>query len=179
MCLLENKDSIKEAICTYNKIFKNKDPFDDCFRDEIDSKILLFPTDGYILRRRQFESLIKTMNILGEKDMYISQTEWMIFENAEHYLTNVNVSYMDYKKMPIFLENAIYSKEGKWGIIISHEDHALLGGSKEFINNYLYFYGNLENDIKKFSEYWRECKQNYPNIDDKWVNKILNISTYL
>ena len=37
--------------------------------------------------------------------------------------------------LSLSLENILYSPSGKWGVIVSHEWHGMLGGTVEFIEN--------------------------------------------
>ena len=40
-------------------------------------------------------------------------------------------SLADYESIPLILENAIFGLG--WGVLVSHEDHAVLGGSSRFV----------------------------------------------
>jgi hypothetical protein len=49
-------------------------------------------------------------------------------------------------------ENVIYSPNGKWGIMISHEWHGMLGGSVAFIEQIQQDIPNLEQQVYDFIE---------------------------
>ena len=157
----------------YKKIFSNNDPFNNVFNNYIEKKILIFPTKGYYLSKDQYDNLIKVLDFFLEKEIFISEIEngEESFENTVEYCFNHNrielkTSYEEYLKIPVFLENILYSTTAKWGMMISHENHALLGGSSKFIEKFLENYSYLE-DKEKFLRYWHYNKQNY-NSDLNW-----------
>ncbi len=43
---MEQLENAKKA---FEKVFKNKDPLSDCFQKDIESRILLFPTEVFRL----------------------------------------------------------------------------------------------------------------------------------
>ncbi|HAZ45622.1 MAG TPA: hypothetical protein DDW76_15550 [Cyanobacteria bacterium UBA11369] len=54
--------------------------------------------------------------------------------------------------MSLSSENVIYSPNGKWGIVISHEWHGMLGGSVAFIEQIHQSIPNLEQQVYDFIE---------------------------
>lgn len=173
-------ESVKKLEESFYKVFKNKDPFDDCFAANIQAKFLLFPTDGYYLSEEQFNVLRKVISHLGEDEFFISEIEGDCFsqplssESYEHSHCRGNVSstYEDYTNVPIVLENAIFSTSGTWGVIISHEGHAVLGGNHELIKQFQTSFPDFNNCKKRFIEHWETTQRNYnSNID--WVHEFL------
>ncbi len=77
--------------------------------------------------------------------------------------------------MPFVLENAIYSKTGKWGVIISHTEHALIGGEKSFVEKYLSLYHDAVKDVNNFKEYYKEAEEKHPEFNFDWVTEILEM----
>ncbi|WDV44825.1 hypothetical protein PV797_15040 [Clostridiaceae bacterium M8S5] len=171
---LNDKDSINNAIMEFKKIFKNNNPFSNVYNPKVSSKLLLFRTDGYFLTESQFSALKEAIRTLEESEMYISITEHEVgdFNNSDHWIVNTDVSYKEYIQMPIYLENAIYSKDGKWGVIISHEEHALIGGESRFIEKLKSIYFNYLKDIKEFKLYWENCAKEY-STDIGWFKSFL------
>jgi hypothetical protein len=162
----------------YKEIFLNNDPFGKVFNDFIEKKVLLFPTEGFYLSKKQYEILLNTLKIFLEQEIYISEIEIgdASFESSEGYSFNHNIikvdtSYEDYLKLPIFLENIMYSSSKTWGVIISHENHAVLGGSEELISKFSERY-NCNEDKKKFLKYWNYNKKRY-NSNLSWQKDFL------
>ena len=175
----QQKQTIQRKKSFYN-IFKNNDPFGRMFNNCINQKILLCQTDGYYLKKEQFEALMKTIKKLEESSFYISVTEnnfTDIFEAGteyipEHWKLSSQISYEEYKENLIILENALYSINGVWGVIVSHEDHAVLGGSDDFIELFKKSYKNWNQDIKNFNTMWEYNKKQF-NSDTKWIPDFL------
>ncbi len=171
---LDNKVLINNAIIEFQKIFKNSDPFSNVYNPTVSSKLLLFKTDGYFLTELQFSALKEAIKTYEESEIYISITEHEFedFNSSDHWIINIDVSYEEYIQMPIYLENAIYSKGGKWGVIISHEDHALVGGDNGFIEKFKSIYLNYSKDIEDFKLYWKNCAKKY-SADIGWLKSFL------
>jgi hypothetical protein len=66
----------------------------------------------------------------------------------------IETSYREYEQEDIIIENAIYSSHGNWGIIISHEEHAVLGGHKQCIETFKAAYPDYINDQKSLYKPW-------------------------
>jgi hypothetical protein len=114
----------------FSKVFINNDPFDKMFSSSIESKMILYPTNGYHLSKEQYCALIRTNEIFGYKSFYVSEIEGEPFKKndpckihpQQHFELDITTSYDEYEKLTIILENALYSHTGTWGVIISHED---------------------------------------------------------
>gem|GEM_PF-2936576 len=72
-----------------------------------------------------------------------------------------NVTFEQYQQIPLVMENALYSSSGKWGVMVSHEDHAVIGGTQDFIERFKLHYPNWNEDFAVFEEKWRLNQQNY------------------
>jgi len=177
---LTDIETIKIFESNFIKVFKNKDPFDDCFTDNIQAKLLLFPTDGYYLQEEQFNVLRQAISHLGEAGFFISEIEGDCFSELSssesyehgHWVGDVSSTFEDYADIPIVLENAVYSSCGNWGVLISHEGHAVLGGRKELIEQVQTLYPQYKTCKQRFTEYWEHNHSEYnSNID--WVHDFL------
>ena len=123
----------------FNKVFKTKDSFGEMFKDYMPERMLICPTNGYCLAENQYKALVEAVNSIGETEIYISEIEWEDhFESkmCSHWVIPTTTKYDEYTKIPIILENSLYSIEGTWGILISHEEHAVIGGTQEFITKF-------------------------------------------
>ncbi|MDD4402738.1 MAG: hypothetical protein PHI24_13010 [Desulfitobacteriaceae bacterium] len=182
--LLESSfDRIKKA---YFKIFSGNSPFEYCFRKEIEKAKLLYPVDGYYLTQEQYIALMLTIsNLYIDEEVIISEIETesigdIFKQNSDvtkyelkHWSFDLSTTYEEYMQMDINVENAIYSSQGKWGILISHEEHAVIGGSIEFLDMFKTKYPEFENSMKSFQAYWKYNKKHY-NSDMEWYDKFIN-----
>lgn len=179
-----NKDILRQFKDAYYKVFKNNDPFGEMFQDIIRKRIILCPIDGFYLTKAQYEALLGAINAVQDDNINISEVEsqadcFNICENNDKYqcqhweLVNNFTLYNDYSALPIIVENAIYSPSGKWGILISHEGHAVIGGTDKFVDAFKALYPLWENGIKSFERQWDYNKNEYKS-DVDWIPKLIN-----
>jgi hypothetical protein len=176
----ENKN-ITILRAAFYSIFKNKDPFERMFNEHIGHKVLLCRTNGFYLTKKQFEALIKTVKKIGESSFFLSEIEGDCFLEEsnqqsfqlKHWNMNIETSYEDYKKNPLVLENAIYSSSGTWGVVVSHEDFAILGAKEDFISIFKKFYPEWSDGIQNFLKMCAYHKEVYKS-DLSWVQEFLN-----
>lgn len=183
--MIVQKDKQEELNClhkSFDLVFKNNDPFDAMFQPTIEKRLLLYPTDGYVFTREQFDALIHTLEKMGETSFYVSEIEGKNSFSADqmpgmyqckHWEVQLPISYDEYVKSRVIIENAIYSVEGKWGIIISQEEHAVLGGSSNFIETFKTLYPLWQQDSMKFLDHWEYCRINYGTRMD-WLQNFLD-----
>ncbi len=153
---------------SWERIFITTDPFTFPFRSSIQRCVIFYPTEGYHLTEAQFKAMTAAARTIGEEGFVISVVEYAedFFKQGDHWWCQFP-SYEDYLNLPLVLENAIYSIKGNWGIVISHEDHGVVGGTEEFINQVREQYPQASSDIVDLKEAW----QDNPNND--WIQNIL------
>lgn len=172
-------DRLKES---YMRIFTSNNPFEDCFSKDIKKVNLLFPVDGYKLTKEQYDTLILAVrDIYVDEEVFVSEieTESMgdIFRPnnddskyvLKHWSIDLSTSYDEYVGMDINVENAIYSSKNNWGIILSHEEHAVIGGDAKFLDVFKTIHAEFDNSIESFQEYWEYNKKHY-NSDMEWYD---------
>ncbi len=175
MEILKTTEKIASLQKVFNLIFKSKDPFNEIFTENIYDNLLLRPTDGYQLTEEQFKALQKAIQETQNQDVFISITEYrdMFSSDSEHWKIDSNLDYDGYTNLGIFLENAIYSSDGTWGILISHENHAVIGGNPLFIDTFKKYYPSWQNDILVFENLWVENQKEYGS-DISWIKEFKN-----
>lgn len=170
---IEGKRKLKNE---FYKVFKGVNPFSEVFNEIITERLIIYPTDGCYLSDDQFNAVIKAAIAVGDDTIYISEiesksdcfgtTEICGMHQCRHWVVENSISIEEYLEIPLVIENAIYSSQGKWGLIISHEDHAVLGGTHEFIENFKMNYESWNDDIHVFEKEWEKNKQKYKsNLD--------------
>lgn len=158
---------------SFGKLFKEKDPFGEMFQHEVQEKQVLCPVDGYYLSRKQFRALQDTLIFLGEKTIYLSEVEveeCFSNKNCSHWELSVTAQYEEYLNLPVILENSLYSLNGAWGILISQEEHAVIGGTTNFMVMYKERYVDWSNGESNFRQKW-EYNQKHYNSDLSWFSK--------
>ncbi len=151
----------------FDEVFQSKDPFGEMFQEKVQDRMLLCPTEGYYLTQKQFRALVETLESMENKEAVISVTET---EEKEIWIFTDTLSYKEYLQLPLYLENAIYSSKGEWGILISHEEHAVVGGSMQFISKFKTRYLEWKAGINNFIEMWK-YNQNEYKIGLEWMDK--------
>lgn len=169
------QETIKRMRSTYGQLFKGNDPFTEVFTDELPNRLILCPTKGYFLTDEQYLALIRTMGTLGESSFFISEVEGEhdVFNNPGHWRINVDTPYEDYCQLPIYLENAIYSEAGNWGLIISHEEHALFGGSHYATQLFKDNLTNWRDGKTQFNVKWEHNKKLYGS-EVGWISGLIS-----
>lgn len=155
---LSEPESYREKI---NTVFQSTDPFTDAGRDAFTVKAVLYPTNGYHLKESQFTALLNACAEIGENMFFVSQVE---AKPQAELLKDWNwccicPTYERYSALPLVIENAHYSSNGTWGILISHERHALLVSNKDFWDAFKSDYVDWDEDYWKFERYWNDIER--------------------
>jgi hypothetical protein len=161
---------------TFYKVFNSLSPFDPAGRDEFPVRAVLYPTSVYYLEVEQFQALMHALGECGEREFYISMVEWepesRVWDTKEnsHWLC-LNPAFEEYEKISLYIENAMYSVSGLWGILQSHEEHALLVCHDELWESFQKHYPNWRQDYVEFIEYWKEVEDR--DVDVGWLKPFL------
>lgn len=143
----------------WEHVFRSNDPFAWPFRPEFTVGRIFYPTDGYHLTKPQFMAIGGALRRAGERGFFLSavESEGLSFlERSWGHWACESLSYNDYCQLPLTLENAIYSRAGNWGVLISHEMHALISGSREFMTALARQYRGWSSDLRQLREAWSE-----------------------
>lgn len=174
------------------KVFSEEDAFGEPFRPEIAVRRILFPV-RYVLRPPLLEGVIAAAKKVGDTGFFVSVVEsegspwtgewrklpeetrrvpydWYVpVEQAANYYPTVKV---------YGTNNAIYSPSGKWGILISDEDHAVVGASGDFVATVSNHVAEMDSQVYEFLGYWKEIheKRDRPGkrIDLTWLPRQLS-----
>src|SRR3989442_8447569 len=131
----------------FNQVFASADPFQPAFVSGVEKLALLFPLDGYELHAEQFGAVAVAAERIGESEAFISSVELLTdlrgagqwADKRTHYRILLDPKfYFQLTDSPLgLMRNAIYSVHGRWGLIISEESHALVGGPETFVTSLL------------------------------------------
>lgn len=162
-------DNCSQLRIAWNMVFDSANPFSIPFRESIPKSLIFYPTDGYYLTPAQFEALSQAASEPSIQ-YNISLVEYAgdFFERGSHW-NCVSPSYQDYRELPLILENALYSST--WGALVSHEDHAIVGGSDDFIARIRVAYPGWRDDCRRLRETWAR------NPAGDWVDEVLGLKS--
>src|SRR6266576_3995763 len=129
--MIRSLDNIDQAKAAFRMLFSSTDPFEPAGRAELPVRVVLFPTDSYHLDREQFEALIAAMRNSHESRFFLSELESSDpFDPNAHWKREhwecTNPTFDEYSSLMIGVDNALYSENGSWGVLLSHELHGLL-----------------------------------------------------
>lgn len=165
----------------FYRVFKSRDPFSPAGREEFPVRVMLYPTYGYYLETEQFRALIGAVHESGEREFFISlveaETDPFSFQSwgpgwDSHWVCQ-EPTLEEYMKTILPVENAIYSSSGSWGILVSHEDHALLVCHPTFWDAFQRLYPNWRQDLEQFIELWHYHERER-GIDVGWLKPFLD-----
>lgn len=161
----------------FNLVFKSRNPFGEMFQDRIFERLLLYPTYGTYLDEVQFNAIMKSAEKVGDKSCYISEVEaepdcFILPDDNEiyhpaHWECSLSSEFQEYRDLTLVLNNAIFSEKGTWGVLISHEDHAVLGGSAVFVNEFKRNYPRWSDSLTEFESMLNHNRTNY-NVNVDW-----------
>jgi hypothetical protein len=165
----------REYASAYSRVFLHSDPFDAPFTEAMESRALLYPV-AYTLERDEYEVVAQAAHVVGDSAMVLSipkngddidpleyPVHWLLeFEDfTEYELTRASIH-----------ENALYSPAGKWGLLVSHEQHMVVGGSVEFVETMVRGFPGAERALEEFLNTWAEHKQKR-DVDTAWIHALL------
>lgn len=140
----------------WDSVFTSDDPFGWPFRSNIHEPLVFHPTDGYHLSVEQYAAVLRAAKTIGDSEFIVSITEGEgdVIERGEHWACKCP-AYSDYLGLPLVLENSVYSPTSRWGLMVSHEQHAVVGGSVTFIKIVRNVYPSWRDDLRELKETWK------------------------
>lgn len=165
----------REAFTT---LFKSPDPFDESFQANTSIRKILYPTE-YELSEEQYAAIASAAIALGESTAFITQTEGHKkgsgFEDWDHWQIDLRdypyPAMRDLEWCPL-MESSIYSSNAIWGLIISHEQHAVIGGSLNFFEMFRTNLPDWESQTQEFLSLWKYNRDRLGS-DVEWLPKFL------
>jgi len=153
----------------YRAVFARPDPFDEPFQPEIEARLVLY---GYrwALHPPWLEPVVRGIRQLGESGFFVSALERAKDKNHDgYYHWYVPLGEADtYGPAVYSQQNAVYSTEGRWGIICSDEDHALIGGPTPIIQGIQAAVPDLDARVKEFLSVWKHY-HNRNRVNLGWI----------
>jgi hypothetical protein len=137
--ILSEREYEADAQEAFAAVFRTDDPFDEPFQPWVRRRGLLYPIE-MMLEKDQLHAVAKAVEPVGEAGFFLSVTERPTeaeqagYPNDWHWwipLREVGSYYS--LRFPGVLQNAVYSQNGSWGILISNERHAVLGGNPHLV----------------------------------------------
>ena len=155
----------------WRRVFSTNDAFSWPFRETVEIGRVFYPTDGCHLARGQYSALVDAIQSVGETGFLLSvvESEGLSFLDRDRGHWSCDLPpYEEYSALDLTLENALYSKGGHWGVLISHEMHALVGGTVDFMAALDDRYREWGDDLRMLREAWSD------NPNGNWLESTLS-----
>jgi hypothetical protein len=165
-----------EARPAFDRVFRSADPFDEPVGTSTELAAVLYPVE-YELDARQLAALVVSAKAAGDEGFYLSALERPPADAQDRpyhwYVPFAAIAkYRDLGSVFV-LENALYSASGRWGLMISHESHAVVAGTNRFVGDLLSTLATpRESQARAFIEHWRANRQRYRS-DVRWLPFLL------
>ncbi len=166
----------EEAHRAFSAVFRSDDPFDEPFTPSIRHRAILYPVT-YELEPSELQAIATAARTVGDDAFYFSVLErpaeseqdrpyhWFI--PLEDRNTYHSLGY------PFVLENAIYSPKGLWGMMVSQEQHALVGGCDIFLNTlYAHLPVSEDEQVREFLITWKDNRDRLGSKTD-WLPRFM------
>ncbi len=170
-----------EAEPILRRIFSNDDPFEQPFTPNVPARKIIYEY-FYQIEPPLIEAIVAAASSVEDKGFYFSalwRLKDKVTEEPYHwYIPFSEISTYIAGSDEVFgaalhVENVLYSPQGKWGVMMSHEHHGLLGGSQEFMAEVCRLVPNLEQQVFGFLEYWQYWKNQPNSIRADWLPELL------
>ena len=159
----------------FRAVFQSTDPFGAPLTERMTWRGLLYPVP-YLLEPEQFDAVVAAARATGDDRICISVTEefdGLSGARAEHCLFDYWEG-AEYQRLGAVgvLENAIYSPRGQWGLMMSHEQHAVAGGPRIFMDELASRFPSFEASLEEFLQSWAEYRDQR-NAEVSWLETLL------
>ena len=154
----------------YKAVFASENPYDEPFQPNIHPRLLLYGF-RYGLQEPWLGPVTAAIRSLGEEGFYLTLLRRTGKEPWHWYVPLSEAALYVSEIFPV--ENSIYSVNGKWGIICSEEDHALVGGANILIDRINAAVPDVEDRLNWFLDAWKHYhEKNKVEID--WILPMLS-----
>lgn len=159
----------------FRAVFQATDPFDAPLTAEMTARGLLYPV-AYLLEPMQFAAVVTAARSVGDECLCLSVTEQfdgVSGTEAVHYIFDYweGAEYQSLGEVGV-LENALYSPSGQWGLLISHEQHAVVGGARMFWDTLVAEFPEIDSSLERFLQTWAGHARRR-HVDTSWLSGLL------
>jgi len=171
-------DEYAEATKAFEMVFQSDDPRDAPFAPSITRRALWYPVSlGLHQDDRHILALNRAAQVVGDAAYFVSvlvrnpaaspdpRNRWL-----------VPLSPPDKYRDLLFalnFETAHYSPEGIWGLMFSHEEHGVVGGSALFVDSFFQSLGIRDDDcVTAFLDRWLRDRERL-EIPLDWIEPFL------
>lgn len=161
-------------------VFDSLDPFDEPFTANAPQRLILYPAHGYELSDSAWSALTVAALALGDRTAYYATVEGQAARELQSVwevaLSDETAAWFESSasngtRNPL-AESALWSPSGGWGLLVSHEQHVIVGGTNEFATQLLAHVPDADEQAKSFirdvAHYASDIKGTVP-----WLRSLL------
>lgn len=167
----------REAAPILRRVFVREDPWDEPFAPDVEERRLLYPV-SYVPDSALLDAIAFAALETGDSGLY-----WSVMERPESkmqdrtyhwYIPFEEIKVYESFTEPYVLENVLYSPRGQWGIMTSHENHALLGGTTAFFEAMRRVAPGFDDvkQVQAFLSDWKDNRTRY-GAELSWIPRLL------
>jgi hypothetical protein len=156
-------------------VFKNLDPFEEPFAEAIRVRALLYPVEDWNFVEAELPALQHAVRAAGDEGFYVTRLERQVEQPPDEpedwfFPLDDIAAYPGETSAPF--ETALVSPSATWGIMFSHEFHAVIGGVDVFVETlYAELNRDPEQEARKMIEHWLEM---YGRRTSSWIPSLMH-----
>ncbi|MBD1894036.1 hypothetical protein [Coleofasciculus sp. FACHB-129] len=180
MLILTEAEFRESAESSLRLVFLNDDPFNQRFAPDVPARRIIYEY-FYRIEPPLLDAVVAAASRVGDTGCYLSNL-WRNKEQPEH----PNHWYIHFSEISAYIaadgkvfnnaltsENVLYSPQGKWGVMMSHEHHGLLAGTHEFMEEICRLIPDLDRQVYGFLDYWKYWYSQGNSADVTWLPGLL------
>lgn len=185
MYIVDEAEYLTKADPALRQIFINDNPFNCPFSPKVKERRIIYRYN-FEITSPLIDAVIVAASNLGDTGCYFAlagertgqeSVSYVYIDFSDFFSIYRNEKHKYYEKIRYFfsVENFIYSPQGLWGVLLSHESFGLLGGIPKFIETIEKLIPDINQQVYDFISYFRDFKSRYPKLATiDWLPELLN-----
>jgi hypothetical protein len=135
-----SEDERQEAIAAFRKVFAvdmaHVDVYGAPFQHHLPARTILYPV-GPELDDDELDAVARAAEAIADEGFYVSVVGFLEAERLDWHWYVPLSGLTAYDSLDVTYDSALYSPSGRWGMLVSLEEHAIVGGTPEFLERLL------------------------------------------
>ncbi|MEL4896598.1 hypothetical protein [Crocosphaera sp. Alani8] len=185
MYIVDEAEYLTKADPALSRIFINDNPVNCSFSPEIKERRIIYRYN-FEITSPLLDAVIVAASNLGDTGCYFAlagertgheSVSYVYLDFSDFFSLYGNEEHKDYEKISHFfsVENFVYSPQGLWGVLFSHESFGLIGGSPEFIETIEKLIPDINQQVYECVRYFYDFKSRHPKLATiEWLPELLH-----
>jgi len=175
-----------EAEPFLRRVFISDNPFGPAFAPDVPVRRIAFGFEydlKYVVKPPLIDAVVTAASRIGDTGCYFTVLwRWSANEEVTEEPNHWYIPFSEFSAyregsdefgFAFLRENVLYSPQGKWGIMTSHEYYGLLGGTQEFMEEVRQLIPDLDEQVDGFLENWQHHKAHSRSAKTDWLPGLL------